>query len=77
MIEVEISTILTVYIAVILIGVLCFWLYNEHKAKNASMKIESEKFFWFCTICANTYVDSKHKDISICPRCGSYNKKGE
>lgn len=75
MIEVSISVILSVYIAIIVTAILFLWFYNEYKTKSISMKLESEKFFWSCSICTYTYVDSRHKDISICPRCGSYNKK--
>jgi len=32
---------------------------------------------WKCSVCSNDYVDSKHEDISVCPLCGSYNKKEE
>lgn len=34
-----------------------------------------EKFIWHCPICANTYIDSRHDEISLCPRCKSYNKR--
>jgi rubrerythrin len=55
--------------------VVIMWFINEAKSKSGSLEIESENAFWQCQICAYTYVDSHHKDISICPRCGSYNKK--
>ncbi|MDP8260833.1 MAG: hypothetical protein P9M01_00630 [Candidatus Kappaea frigidicola] len=51
------------------------WLVNEAKNKSGSFEIESENAFWQCQICAYTFVDSQSKEISICPRCGSYNKK--
>jgi len=39
-------------------------------------KFSSEKnFLWQCYICAYAYIDSRHADISKCPRCGSYNSK--
>jgi rubrerythrin len=42
-------------------------------------KPEAGKFehIWKCSVCFNDYVDSKHEDISVCPVCGSYNKKEE
>jgi rubrerythrin len=77
MIEVNLSTMLLIYLSVILSSFIAFWVYSEYKQKDKSVKIESERYFWSCSICGYTYVDSKHKEISICPRCGSYNKKEE
>lgn len=46
------------------------------KNKNELKQFSSEKnFLWQCSICTYTYVDSRHNNISQCPRCGSYNKK--
>jgi rubrerythrin len=32
---------------------------------------------WKCSVCFNDYIDSKHDGISVCPSCGSYNKRSE
>ncbi|RLB76781.1 MAG: hypothetical protein DRH15_12150 [Deltaproteobacteria bacterium] len=77
MIKVDISVVLTFYLAFTLISILFLWLNTEYVNKGKSKRIETERYFWVCSICTYTYVDSKHKDISICPRCGSYNKKEE
>lgn len=75
MITISFSNLCTFYVTFLLIGLFSFWFYSEHKNKNGKFKFESEKFFWQCLICTYTYVDSQHRDISICPRCGSYNKR--
>ena len=33
------------------------------------------KYIWFCAVCTYTYINTKDDVISICPRCGGYNKK--
>jgi len=45
---------------------------REKKSKDLSL---DKKFIWFCSVCTYTYVNTKEELISICPRCGSYNKK--
>jgi rubrerythrin len=75
MIEVSFSSYYMIYIIFLSFIVITMWFLNEARSKSGSLEIESENAFWQCQICAYTYVDSHSKDISICPRCGSYNKK--
>ncbi len=75
MIEVSFSLFYAIYVVFLSGAVFLMWFLNESKNKSDSFEIESENAFWQCQICAYTYVDSHSKDISICPRCGSYNKK--
>ncbi len=75
MIEVSFSSFFMIYIIFLVCIVIFLWILNEAKNNSGSFEIESANAFWQCQICANTYVDSHNKDISICPRCGSYNKK--
>lgn len=75
MIEVSFSSFYMIYIIFLGFIVFFMWLVNEAKNKSGSFEIESENAFWQCQICAYTFVDSQSKEISICPRCGSYNKK--
>ncbi len=75
MIEVSFSSFYMIYVVCLSSIVFFLWFLNEFKNKSGSFEIESENAFWQCQICAYTYVDSHNKDISICPRCGSYNKK--
>ncbi|MBU1906083.1 MAG: hypothetical protein KJ923_03695 [Candidatus Omnitrophica bacterium] len=53
--------------------VLAIWLFGmKQKDKDLSL---NPKFIWFCSICAYTYINTKEEIISVCPRCGSYNKR--
>jgi uncharacterized membrane protein YiaA len=33
------------------------------------------RFIWFCAVCTYSYINTKDEAISLCPRCGSYNRK--
>lgn len=58
-----------IFISIIFI----LWLLGaKQKEKDLSL---DERYIWFCSICSYTYVNTKEEIISVCPRCGSYNKK--
>lgn len=63
----------SLYLFICLGVILAIWLFNRiEKDKNLSLDY---KFIWFCSVCTYTYVNTKEDVISVCPRCGSYNKK--
>ena len=33
------------------------------------------KFVWVCSVCTYNFVKTREETISVCPRCGSFNKK--
>jgi hypothetical protein len=35
----------------------------------------SPEHIWHCAVCAYSYINTRQEAISVCPRCGSYNKK--
>ena len=41
------------------------------------MGINEVDYAWRCSVCSHSYIDSKHDEMSVCPLCGSYNKKEE
>jgi hypothetical protein len=45
---------------------------NKQKDKDLSL---DPRLIWFCSICSYTYINTKEGLLSVCPRCGSYNKK--
>jgi hypothetical protein len=45
---------------------------RREKHKKLSL---DQRFIWFCSVCTYTYVNTKEDVLSVCPRCGSYNKK--
>jgi rubrerythrin len=73
MISIDFSIAISLYLFVLISSVLLVWLLTKmQKDKNLSL---DPKFIWFCSICTYTYINTKEETISICPRCGSYNKK--
>lgn len=74
MIKLDISTIIFFYTLFSAIIILIIWVIAGYKAiKKVAPKYAD--YLWKCTVCANTYIDSKHVDMSSCPLCGSYNKR--
>lgn len=56
------------FVAMFLIWLLC----RKEKEKNILLQ---PRYTWHCSICAYTYINTHEEPITICPRCGSYNKK--
>lgn len=76
MIRLDVSNIIFYYILFSVIFILIIWIVRGYKGlKGFSTKDIS--YIWKCSVCSNTYVASKHEDMSVCPLCSSYNKKAE
>ncbi|MCK4249644.1 MAG: hypothetical protein KAX15_07680 [Candidatus Omnitrophica bacterium] len=76
LINLDIKTALALYTlvpAALLIGV---WIIAEFFNKPLRFTLE-EKLLWQCDICAYVYINIEETNLSVCPRCGSYNKKTE
>ena len=74
MIKVDISIALFLYLFVTAVFVLIIWSFFDFGTKMKTYSSD-EKYIWYCSICSHTYIDSRHDDISRCPRCGSYNQR--
>ncbi|MCX5715798.1 MAG: hypothetical protein NTV07_02845 [Candidatus Omnitrophica bacterium] len=74
MIKVDLSTAVCVYLVLFVIVVLALWVFFGRKSGFRRVNPE-EKFVWQCRICTFFYIDSQSEDISVCPRCGSYNSR--
>ena len=74
MIRVDVSTAVFLYVMFSLLAIFFFWIVFEKKAILPKF-VREEADVWECAICAYTYVDSQHQEISQCPQCKSYNKK--
>ncbi len=74
MISLNISQAIFFYMLCSAVIVLLVWIASGYRASNRILPKELD-CIWKCSICFNTYVDSKHEDISICTLCGSYNKR--
>jgi len=73
MINLDFSFAIAVYLFAFLSALLLVWLASK-KEKDNDLSLDP-RFIWFCSICTYTYINTKEDVISICPRCGSYNKK--
>lgn len=76
MIKIEFSLAIAIYLIFTVCLILVLWLVFERKKLQGTISLE-KGFFWQCNVCTYVYVDSTHNVISLCPRCGSYNKKEE
>jgi len=76
MIRLDISTIIFLYILISAIIILVIWWLFGYKGMKRNPQRDTD-YIWICSVCLHNYIDSKLKDISICPVCGSYNKKEE
>lgn len=74
MIPVDISTAIVLYVMASLFILFFLWIFLEKKSALPKF-VRPEADVWECRICAYTYVDSTHQEISQCPQCRSYNKK--
>jgi len=73
MISIDFSIAIAGYFLLFLAFMLVVWFINrEEKDKDLSL---DPKMIWFCSVCTYNYIDTKQESISICPRCGSFNKK--
>jgi tellurite resistance protein TehA-like permease len=73
MINIDFSSAVAIYLILIFIVVLVVWVFRgRQRDKELSL---DPRFMWFCSVCTYTYVSTKAGSISLCPRCGSYNKK--
>lgn len=74
MIKLELSLAVSLYLIFSVIGILIIWVFFE-KRKGLRRINPEEKFVWQCPICTFFYIDSQNDEISVCPRCGSYNSR--
>lgn len=70
----DISSAIFLYIMSSLVVVFFLWVSFEKEAALPKF-VREEADVWECLICAHTYVDSTHQEISQCPQCKSFNKK--
>ncbi len=74
MIKVDLSTALFWYLLLSVVLVLVAWVFFNFGIGLKTFSSE-EKYIWHCSICGHTYIDSRHDEISKCPRCGTYIEK--
>ncbi len=74
MFRMDVSTAVCLYVMSSLLAIFLGWILFEKKAVFPKF-VREKADVWECSICAYTYVDSTHHEISQCPQCKSYNKK--
>ena len=62
------------YVEASLVAALFALWYIDRPQRNKELFLDP-KYIWFCTVCTYTYINTKDEVISVCPRCGGYNKK--
>ena len=74
MITVDFSSAIAFYFLIIFCILMGGWMFLSRQKENHDMSLDP-RFIWFCSVCTYTYINTKEEVISVCPRCGSYNKK--
>ena len=74
MIRLSISALIFFYTVFSVIIILIIWIVYGYRGMRRVPPKDID-YIWKCSVCYNTYIDSKHEDISVCPLCGSYNKR--
>jgi rubrerythrin len=74
MFRLDVSSAVFLYVTASLAVTFIFWILMEKKTASPKF-VREDANVWECAICAHTYVDSTHHEISQCPQCKSYNKK--
>jgi hypothetical protein len=73
MIYIDFSWAIALYILFILFTLISLWIFTkDEKAKGLTL---DPRYIWFCSVCTYNYINTKENEISVCPRCGSYNKR--
>ena len=76
MIRIDITTLVFIYILFSVIAIFIVWAILGYRGlKSIAPDQKHIENAWKCSICFHAYIDSLHDDISICPLCGSYNKR--
>jgi len=74
MISIDFSLAISLYLFLLVNIILVAWLLFSKRQKDRDLSLDP-KFIWFCSVCTYTYVNTKEDAISVCPRCGSYNRR--
>jgi len=73
MIRLDFSYAIAIY-AIVSLGIIFLVWFAGKKDKDKDLSLD-KRFIWFCSVCTYTYINTREEDITLCPRCGSYNKK--
>jgi ribosomal protein L37AE/L43A len=74
MIELAPTTACMLYLGMTLLVLLGLWLSQHYKTRRSQF-FPQERLLHKCEFCHYAYLDEQSKNITKCPRCGSYNKQ--
>ena len=73
MIEITSVTAFTLYLGIMLAGLMMVWLYHHIRCSHKKI-VTSEKHLIVCEYCRYAYLSDKSRMITKCPQCSSLNK---
>lgn len=76
MIRLTVTSLIFLYILCSVIVLLLLWVVSIYRQKRSIVDKRLD-FIWKCSVCCNDYIDSGNNDMSVCPLCGSYNKRDD
>lgn len=74
MINLDISVALSIYLLFSAVMLLLMWFFLDFGTGLKTFSSD-EKYIWHCHICSFNYIDSRHDEFSVCPRCSSCNQR--
>lgn len=74
MIKIPIDLAACFYLSISVV-ILILWVFFEKRKKEEIKKGENN--LWMCPLCFYEYINSKSKNISRCPRCGTLHTRNE
>lgn len=72
MIQIQLTTAVALYSAILCGMILAIWVYTEVTVRQ-SHRFLGNQFLWRCVFCGYTYLDEHAEAVSQCPRCASFN----
>jgi len=74
----DVKTAIALYTLIPVAVLVSVWIISELLRRPLRFTLE-RKFLWQCDTCTYIYINIKIEDssLSVCPRCGSYNKRPE
>ncbi len=75
MIVLDFMTALSLALSVALFSCVLAWLFTRKTRRGGAPSGLEPRFVWVCAVCTYNYVNTREESISVCPRCGSYNKR--
>lgn len=73
MIIIDFSYAVSLYLIATVAIIVSVWIFFR-KQKEKDLFLDPH-FIWHCAICTYIYINTQEETITVCPRCGHYNKK--